>query len=106
MSNVFKKYVNMIDNQDSCFKLWELIRGIKASVSNEIFHVLIAHLDTSLMKMLIFRLCLLLLIRKAESAECLPKPGFGLYGDEILVEIQPSGNFDLDGCKTICDEAV
>ena len=68
--------------------------------------MLIAHLDTSLMKMLIFRLCLLLLIRKAESAECLPKPGFGLYGSAILVETQPSGALDLDGCKTSCGEAV
>ena len=65
-----------------------------------------AHSDTSLMKMLFFRLCLLLLIRKAESAECLLKYGFGLYGEGILVETQPSGTLDLDRCQKSCDEAV
>ena len=81
-------------------------------MSNEIFHVLIAHLDTSLMKMLIFRLCLLLLTGKAESAECLLKYGVGLneYVDPklapVLAETQPSGTFNLGSCKTSCDKMV
>ena len=60
------------------------------------------------LKMLIFPLCLLLSIRKAESAECLLKYGFGLnkYVTSILVETQPSGTFDLNGCKTSCDKEV
>ena len=60
--------------------------------------------------MLIFRLCLILLIRKAESAECLLKYGYGPSKDPklapILAETQPSGTFNLDSCKTSCDKMV
>ena len=74
--------------------------------SSTLFICSCAKLDTILMKMIIFRLFLLLLTGRAESAQCLRKPGFGLYGEGILVDIQPSGLYDLDGCETICEEAV
>ena len=65
-------------------------------------------MSESIMKIVISRIFLLLFIQKAESAECLIKPGFGLseYDDSILIETQPSGSFDLGGCKTSCDKEV
>ena len=67
------------------------------------------------MKMVIFRIFLLIFIQKTESAKCLLKFGFGLKEDvypklvqfnPILAETQSSDSFDLDGCKTSCEETV
>ena len=65
-----------------------------------------------MIKMLIFRFCLLLLIRKTESALiCLLKYGFGPkygYGFEASIPVvaQPSGSLDLGGCRTRCEKMV
>ena len=59
--------------------------------------------------MMIFQLCLILLMRKAESSECLHKPGFGLSKpayNKFRIKTQPFGPVDLDSCKTNCDEMV
>ena len=60
------------------------------------------------MKMLIFRLCVILLNSRAFSAECLLKHGFGLSEDDesILDDVQPKGPSNIDSCKTSCDNAV
>ena len=60
------------------------------------------------MKMLIFRICLLLSIRKAESSGCIFKYGFGLDDGWVSkpVDTQPSATVDLVGCKTMCDQMV
>ena len=75
-------------------------------MSSTLFICSCAKLNSILMQMIIFRLFFLLLTGRAESAECLRKPGFGLYGEGILDDIQPTGPSDFDGCETSCGNAV
>ena len=60
------------------------------------------------MKMLLFQLCSLLLIHKAESAGCLTKHGFGIQGywGWALVDGPSSFQIDLDACETKCEDEV
>ena len=63
----------------------------------------------SVMRMLLFQLCSLLLIHKANSAGCLRKYGFGLelFSKELVDrQGQSSFPFDLDDCETKCLNVV
>ena len=58
------------------------------------------------MKTLLFQLCSLLLIHKAESAGCLKKHGFGIQGPRVLVDGQSFFPINLGDCETKCDNLV
>ena len=59
------------------------------------------------MKMILFLLCSLLLIHKAESAGCLLKPGFGLEEGHKLVNYWKSPlPINVSECQTECNNKV
>ena len=63
--------------------------------------------DRIVMKMILFQLCSLLLIHKAESAGCLLKPGFGLEEGHKLVNYWKSPlPINVSECQTQCDNTV